>query len=192
MNLTKLQKKILNSILKWNPKEEHTTLKILIEYIFKNFFKNIGVKISKKEISIFFPKDGISSSCYLETRKKVYELFLLINMLIQENYIDCIINDNLVPDTFSYGVTDGRIKIDVRFNHENRKFIFESLENHYYISSLLNELSKRNYLSIEQTNIKYTQYALYFNIAMGVIGMFLQLYLNSQDKPNANIFNFFL
>lgn len=169
MVFNKIQQKIINDIVNFKPMGVETLFKELLENILNKNFKNFGIIIKKDSIYI-------SSIEIINDKKKVYELFFLIEFLIKKHLFKFIKTGKNIEDygkNYKYNIYSEENLIKISFNSSIIKLIYYNLYSDFYISSELKEIRDRGYKSVEEKNLKYTLIALWISIIISVVGFYV-------------------
>lgn len=179
MILTKFQKKIVKKIVEFNPDEIEYNLKSLIEHIFTlKDLQDIGIEISKTEIKIYKPLKENSTKEYILLRRKSFELFSLIYILIEKKYISCVNIEKNGEEIFKYNFNvQNETSIIVPLKKIHIQCIHQKLYEFIYISSILEEYKKNRYRTKEELEIFYIKLTLWATIVVSIIGIIVQYYI---------------
>ena len=181
MVFTDFQKKIIKFIIDDKPKETDYVFQYLFEKILKRFFKEIWVEITEDTIELKV-NNKINTEEYLKIKKNFYELVLVIDFLIDKEYIIFMVEE--VPlHFFEYARSSDETKsIIVPFLKEKRIKLLNNLNYDFVITHTLRNFVKNKYYTTEQQNLKYTICAFVFSVIFSAANLVAQFYFNTQES----------
>ncbi|GLI57834.1 hypothetical protein PM10SUCC1_33480 [Propionigenium maris DSM 9537] len=195
---TAFQQKIIKAIVAYNPEVTDYRFEDLFQHVLKKHLNGLGIIINAKEV-ILFVNEWDYSQNYNKLRREAYEIIYLFYLLSENNFLvfmrDEEISEEIEEEIFEYNpYTKCKENIRLKTLKKYRKNLLLNLEEEFFISEELKELSKNDFKSTELKNLKITQRALYATVGLGIAGILASYYiaLNVEtvvDFKNPDVFN---
>ena len=184
MELSSLQEKIIESIYKKEFRNSEYTFKHMLEDIFSNFFEERGIKLTETSLELY--GNNLSTKDVQKLVNNFCDLYFLIKKLEKEEYLFFIPANN-INAPFSFKV-NGKVKFsDINLTPEELAALLKIINSKFYISGKLNDLVKRGYKSKDQIALKWTQIALFASIAIGLIGIIVNIFVSTTIKFHEDV-----
>ncbi|PKQ69526.1 hypothetical protein BZG01_00940 [Labilibaculum manganireducens] len=181
-NISGFEKEVLNFILKYNNGQADSIFYDVFRDLIKKFFPNQRIELYKGNVVFKVPEtkwekpvrkllgDSINTKIHTKnvkrTNDRLLELMQLIIGLQENNYIKFIPNGH-IQESYQIGC-EGLNVLTKNIPFECEKII-QLLSCKYIVLPSLKSSAKNNFVSVESKNLKITQIALLFTIAVSLI-----------------------
>lgn len=181
-NVSGFEKKVLNFILKYNNGQADSIFYDVFRDLVNKFFQNQRIELYKDKVLVKVPEmkwensvrkllgDTINTKIHTKRIKKTNDRLLeLMNLIIglhENNYIKFTPNGNIQE---SYEIGCEGLNVLTKKIPFNCNEIIRLLSCKYLVLPALKSSAKNNFVSVESKNLKITQIALLFTIAVSLI-----------------------
>lgn len=179
-NFSESQKKFLKTLCLYKKDQIIFSFEDFFEEYIKKEYKEIGIQIKQKKLYISQKTTTVDTDLLNKYIDEVVSLLYLIFQLEERKNIFFYEKGN--PDVIIIDYLEDYFIIDIElFFLES---VIELLQAKYLLTPSLLELVNRNFLTLEQENIRITRKTLYWNIVAIIITLLVTIYGIFLDEKN--------
>lgn len=154
-------------IYKYQPEGSEDTFEVMIQEIFKRFFKANGYVIDPTKVTLY-GDSNITTEEVQALNNSFFDLYFLLKKLKEENYIHFISSSINIKSSYN---KSGTVVSTLNLPNEDIGLLLELISSRFYASGKLHDLVKNKYRNSEQQALFETRRALYFSIGISLISI---------------------